>query len=122
MSDDQVNFFGGYMEPETARGAGREDAKRFIAGELIDYEPFVALSDMHLVRKTVPVSFDALHKTVAQLDGDLWQMIAGSVNELVKKHGDSFNSDNYTEGLVEGVAAVWEKIREEVLKQPSGDI
>ena len=110
------------MKPETAKAAGKNDAERFISRELIDYEPFVALSDMHLVRKTVPVSFDALHTTVAQLDGDLWQTIAGSVNELVQKHGDSFSPDRYAEGLVEGVAAVWEKIRAEVLKQPSSDI
>ncbi len=75
------------MAPDKGRELGRNDAKHFISRELIDYEPFVALSDMHLVRKTVPVSFDSLHKTVLQLDPDLWQAIDGSVSELARKHG-----------------------------------
>jgi len=110
------------MESGKGIEAGKNDAKLFISRELIDYEPFVALSDMYLVRKTIPVSFDSLNKTVVKLDSDLWQEIADSVTKLEKKFGEGFSPDHYAEGFVDGVSAVWDQIREEVLSRPSGDM
>ena len=117
-----AKFLGGNMEPDKCRETGRKDAKLFISREQIDYEPFVALSDMHLVRKTIPVSFATLKKTITKLDSELWQEIADSVAELEKKHGESFSSDHYAEGFVEGIAAVWDEIRDEVLSRPSHEM
>lgn len=94
---------------------GKEDAERFITGEQIDYDPFIAISDLHLVRKTVPISFDSFKKTITDLDPDLWSAIEESVNRLATDQKESFNLDAYAEGFSEGVAAVWEKIRNDVL-------
>jgi hypothetical protein len=94
---------------------GREDAERFIAKQQIDYDPFIAISDMHLVRKTVPISFDSLRTTISNLDPDLWAAIARSVDHLTAEHGESFSADDYAIGFAEGVAAVWDKIRDRVL-------
>jgi hypothetical protein len=97
--------------------AGKQDAKRFIENERIDYEPFVALSDMHLVRKTVPVDYGSFEKTVQERDSDLWQEIDASRRKLAEGAGEAFNSDGYAAGFVETVAAVWGNIRDEVLKE-----
>ena len=45
------------MEQETQFvEAGKKDAKTFISNERIEYEPFVAMSDMHMVRKAFKVA------------------------------------------------------------------
>lgn len=94
---------------------GKEDAERFIHQEKIDYDPFIAISDLHLVRKTVPISFDSFRTTISALDPALWAAIAKSVDLLAADHGESFSPDYYAIGFAEGVAAVWEKIRDRVL-------
>jgi len=94
---------------------GKKDAERFISEERIEYEPFVAMSDMHMVRKTFPVTFESLGDTVKKLEPDLFNLIEKSAAALAKSHPGSFNSDQYAEGFTEGVAAVWDKIRDEVL-------
>ena len=94
---------------------GKEDAERFIKNELIDYKPFVAISDMHLVRKTIAVSYETFKKSVEEFDKDLWAAIDNSARKL-SENKENFNQDEYAEGFAEGVNAVWEKIRPEVLK------
>lgn len=94
---------------------GKEEAERFITNEQIDYDPFIAISDLHLVRKTVPISFDSFKKTINDMDPQLWSSIEVSVNRLADTQGESFDFDAYAEGFSEGVAAVWEKIRNDVL-------
>ena len=94
---------------------GKEDARGFISSERIDYQPFIALSDMHLVRKTVPVTYLALQETVAALDRSLWMEIEASAGRLAEQWGDAFNADDYALGFVAGVAAVWDKIKGTVL-------
>jgi hypothetical protein len=94
---------------------GKEDAERFIQKEKIDYDPFIAISDLHLVRKTVPISFDSFRTTISDLDPDLWAAVAHSVDQLMTDHGKSFSVEGYAQGFAEGVAAVWEKIRDRVL-------
>lgn len=97
--------------------AGQQDAKTFITNERIDYEPFVALSDMHLVRKTIPVDYDSFQKTMVEQDSELWKDIDTSCKQLAEEEGESFSHDGYALGFVEVVAGVWENIREEVLKE-----
>ena len=94
---------------------GKQDAEQFITREQIDYDPFIAISDLHLVRKTVPINFDSFETTISHLDASLWAAIAESVDRLAKDNGDSFSRDGYAIGFAEGVAAVWEKIRDRVL-------
>ena len=94
---------------------GKKDAELFISKERIEYKPFVAMSDLHMVRKTFAITYETFCDTVKKIDPDLWGMIDNSATELEKKHGESFNSDLYAEGFTEGVAAVWEKIRDKVL-------
>ena len=88
---------------------GKQEAERFIANEQIDYDPFIAVSDLHLVRKTVPISFDSFKKTINDLDPDLWSAIEESVNRLADAQGESLDLDAYAEGFSEGVAAVWRR-------------
>ena len=95
--------------------AGKQDAARFIKNEQIDYDPFIAISDMHLVRKTVPISYEALQKTLATIDPELGEIVKSRVDQRVEEMGPSFDYDTYTEGVAEGVAAVWAKIRDQVL-------
>jgi len=103
------------MEQETKFiEAGKKDAKRFISNELIEYEPFVAMSDMHMVRKAFKVDYDSLKKTVEGVDPDLCQKIEGSAANLEKAYGPGFSLDEYAQGFVEGVAAVWEQIKDKV--------
>lgn len=99
----------------TSHEAGRQDAERFIKNEQIDYDPFIAISDMHLVRKTVPVSFAALEQTLGALDPELCSAVTSRADQRAEELGASFNHDRYAEGLAEGVAAVWDKIRDQVL-------
>ena len=94
---------------------GKQEAERFIANEQIDYDPFIAVSDLDLVRKTVPISVDSFKKTINDLDPDLWSAIEESVNRLADDQGESLDLNAYAEGFSEGVAAVWEKIRNDVL-------
>ncbi|MCB2217938.1 hypothetical protein [Desulfofustis glycolicus] len=104
------------MEETTASmELGKKDARTFISNERIDYQPFIALSDMHLVRKTVPATYQLLQETLLKLDDDLWLEIDTSTSRLAEQHGTAFNFDEYTKGFVAGVAAVWEKIRDTVL-------
>lgn len=93
---------------------GKNDAKTFISNERIDYDPFVALSDMHMVRKAFGVDYDSLKKTIEKIDPDLWLEIDSSATKLEKKENGPFNFDEYAEGFVEGVAAVWEQIKDKV--------
>ena len=93
---------------------GKNDAKMFISNERIDYDPFVALSDMHMVRKAFGIDYDSLKKTIDKIDPDLWLKIDSSATELEKKDSGTFNFDEYAQGFVEGVAAVWEQIKNKV--------
>ena len=93
---------------------GKEDAKIFISEERIEYNPFVAMSDMHMVRKTFEVSYDALQETVEKRDPDLWREIDSSAEAHQKESTQSFSFDEYAQGFVEGVAAVWEQIKDKV--------
>ena len=97
--------------------AGKEDARFFITNELIDYEPFIALSDMHLVRRTIPVDYGSLETCVVEKDPELWDKIDASCGRRAAEYGSEFSSDDYAAGFVEIVAAVWEDIRDEVLKE-----
>ena len=94
--------------------AGKNDAKMFIASEQIEYDPFVAMSDMHMVRKAFSVNYDSLKKTLEKIDPDLWQKIDDSAAKLEKKNSPDFSFDEYAQGFVEGVAAVWEQIKSKI--------
>ena len=94
---------------------GKKDAVLFISKERIEYEPFIAMSDLHMVRKTFALTYESFRESVQKLDPELWSLIDDSAAQLAKKHGDSFNPDQYAEGFTEGVAAVWEKIKGDVL-------
>ena len=96
---------------------GKDDARFFITNELIDYEPFIALSDMYLVRRAVPVDYAALEKGVVEKDPGLWEKIDESCSRRAAEYGEDFNRDEYALGFVEIVSAVWENIRDEVLKE-----
>jgi len=93
---------------------GKNDAKIFISNERIDYAPFVAMSDMHMVRKAIGVDYNSLKTTVEKIDQDLWLEIDGSATELEKKDLQTFSFDEYAQGFVEGVAAVWEQIKDKI--------
>ena len=95
---------------------GKKDAQRFITEERIDYQPFVAISDMYLVRKTVPITYEAFTKTVGNLDQELLSILVQSVEKLERENPGAFDHDGYASGFSDGVAAVWDKIREDVLK------
>ncbi len=97
--------------------AGKQDAQRFIKEEKIDYSPFIAISDLHLVRKTVPISFDSFRQTIAEKDPGLWSAVEAASAIYLEKWGADFDADAYAEGFAEGVAAVWDTIRDQVLKQ-----
>lgn len=99
---------------QTSVEAGKRDAEQFIKNELIDYDPFVAVSDLHLVRKTVPISYDSFRKTIEDKDVQLWSSIDRSARKIAAEQQDSFDFDGYAAGFSEGVAAVWEKIRDDV--------
>lgn len=99
----------------TPTEAGKQDAERFIKNEQIDYDPFIAISDLHLVRKTVPINYESLKNTLAALDPDLCTTIISAADQRAQDMGDLFSYDAYAEGIAEGVAAVWEKIRDQVL-------
>lgn len=94
---------------------GRKEAERFIKSELIDYQPFIAISDLYMVRKTHPLDYESMKNTVSKLDSELWTEIDNSVSTMADENGVRFNPDDYALGFCEGVAAVWEKIRDDVL-------
>jgi hypothetical protein len=96
--------------------AGKQDAQRFIKEEKIDYSPFIAISDLHLVRKTVPISFASFKQTIAEKDPELWSAVDAASARHLEELGADFNADGYAEGFAEGVAAVWDTIRDQVLK------
>ena len=100
---------------EQSRETGKRDAERFIKNEQIDYDPFIAISDLHLVRRTVPITFASFKKTINDMDAELWSAIEASVLQLAADEAEDFSFDGYAEGFAEGVAAVWEKIRDDVL-------
>jgi len=93
---------------------GKKDAQEFVRKERIDYEPFVALSDMELVHNLFPIDYESLKKTVEKLDSDLWKEIDASAIAHSKDHGEGFSFDSYAKGFIEYVAIVWEKIRGKV--------
>lgn len=93
---------------------GKKDAKIFISEERIEYTPFVAMSDMHMVRKAFEVTYDSFRETVKKIDSDLWQDIDSSAASHQKEKAQAFDADRYAQGFVEGVAAVWEKIKDKV--------
>ena len=93
---------------------GRKDAQEFIRKERIDYEPFVALSDMELVHNLFTIDYESFKKTVKTLDGELWTAIEASAVAHSRDHSEDFSFDSYAKGFVEGVAIVWEKIRGKV--------
>lgn len=100
---------------EKMRKFGREDAEYFIRNEKIDYEPFVAISDLYLVRKTVPVTFVSFRKTVEELDPALWESVADRAKAVSNTEPEQFSPDDYAIGFAQGVAAVWDKIRDQVI-------
>ena len=93
---------------------GRKDAQEFIRNERIDYEPFVALSDMELVHNLFTIDYESFKKTVEKLDGELWKEIDASAVAHSKDLSEDFSFDSYAKGFIEGVAIVWEKIRGKV--------
>ena len=95
---------------------GKRDAERFITEERIDYKPFVAISDLYLVRKTKPITYDSFRKTAEELDQQLLLALDQSVAKLEQENQEGFDRDGYAAGFSEGVAAVWDKIRDQVLK------
>jgi hypothetical protein len=95
--------------------AGKKDAERYIRNEQINYDPFIGISDLHLIRKAVPISFDSFKKTINEMDPELWSLIEESASRLSTDLGKTFNLDGYAAGFAEGVAAVWEKIRDKIL-------
>lgn len=95
--------------------AGKKDAELFIKEEKIDYSPFVAISDLHLIRKTIPISFESFRQTISEQDAELWSAVEDAAAQRSTELADGFNADHYAEGFAEGVAAVWEKIRGQVL-------
>lgn len=98
----------------TSYEAGRKDAKDFITNQRIDYTPFVAMSEMHMVRNAIAVDYGSLKKTLEKADNDLWAEIESAAVKREKEHGNDFSFDEYTKGFVEGVAAVWEQIKDNV--------
>ena len=103
------------MEQETQFiEAGKKVAKTLISNERIEYEPFVAMSDMHMVRKAFKIDYDSLKNTVEKIDQDLYREIEDSAANLGKEYGPDFSLDEYAQGFVEGVAAVWEQIKDKV--------
>lgn len=102
---------------EKSFDCGKRDAERFIRDEQIDYEPFVAISDLYLVRNARAVSYESFKDSVEKCDADLWSAIDESVKRLAQENKKGVNPDEYAEGFAEGVAAVWEKIRPEILKR-----
>lgn len=101
--------------PTASIEIGKQDAERFIKEEKIDYDPFIAISDLHLVRRTVPISFDSFKTTISDMDPALWSAIEQSLTSLTENEKKTIDLDAYAEGFAEGVAAVWEKIRDQVL-------
>ena len=101
--------------PTASIEIGKQDAERFIKEEKIDYDPFIAISDLHLVRRTVPISFDSFKTTISDMDPVLWSAIEQSLTSLTENEKKTIDLDTYAEGFAEGVAAVWEKIRDQVL-------
>jgi len=97
--------------------AGKQDARTWIEKERIDYEPFVALSDMHMGRNTIPVDFDSFAQTVTERDEELRREIDSCCQKRAHAFGEGFSRDGYAAGFVEVLAAVWENIRDEVLKE-----
>ena len=95
--------------------AGKKDAERYIRNEQINYDPFIGISDLHLVRKAVPISFDSFKKTINEMDPELWSLIEESASALSADLGKTFSPNGYAAGFAEGVAAVWEKIRDKIL-------
>lgn len=95
--------------------AGRQDAEQLIRNEQIDYHPFIAISDLHLVRKTIPINFEALVQTLAELDPALCASVESLAGQRAGELGADFSPEQYAEGIAEGVAAVWDKIRDQVL-------
>lgn len=95
--------------------AGRQDAEQLIRNEQINYDPFIAISDMHLVRKTIPIGFEALVQTLSELDPELCAQVKSLAAQRAGELGADFSPDRYAEGIAEGVAAVWDKIRDQVL-------
>lgn len=96
---------------------GKKSAQEFIRNERIDYHPFVALSDLHLVRKTFPIDYQGFLSTLEKHDQALRLEVAIAAEEKLGKYGQSFDFDAYAEGFVAGVAAVWEQIRDKVVKK-----
>jgi hypothetical protein len=96
---------------------GRKSAQEFIRNQRIDYRPFVALSDLHLVRKTFPIDYQGFLLTLGKHDQALRLEIAAAAEEKLGKYGQSFDFDAFAEGFVAGVAAVWEQIRDKVANQ-----
>ncbi len=102
------------MDEKKCIELGKKDAKMFIANERIDYTPFVAMSDMHMVRRAMKVNYDSLKKTLEKTAPDLWQEVDNSASQLKKKNNITFSFDEYAQGFVEGVAAVLEQIKDKI--------
>jgi hypothetical protein len=96
---------------------GKESAQEFIRNERIDYHPFVALSDLHLVRKTFPIDYQGLLSTLAKHDQSLRLEVAAAAEEKQGKYGQRFDFDSYAKGFVAGVAAVWEQVKDKVVRE-----
>ena len=94
---------------------GKKDAEQFIAAEQIEYKPFVAISDLYMVRKTVALDYQTFQDTVSELDPDLWQKIDESASQHADEYDTRFDYNEYTLGFTEGVSNVWDKIRDDIL-------
>ena len=82
---------------------GKKDAEQFIVDERIDYRPFVAISDLYLVRKTIPITYESLRKTVGDLDQELLSLLNQSIEKLEQDNQGTFDQDAYAAGFTEGV-------------------
>ena len=94
---------------------GKKDAEHFIAGEQIEYKPFVAMSDLYMVRKTVALDYQSFQDTINEIDPDLWQKIDDAATRHADDHNTRFDYNEYALGFTEGVSNVWDKIRDDIL-------
>ncbi len=99
---------------EQSVALGKRQAERLVREERVEYRPFVALSDLHLVRKTFAVDYPVLLSTLEKYDPTLGSDLADAVARLAEEQGAAFSRDAFARGFVEGIAAIWEKIRDKL--------
>lgn len=53
------------------------------------------------------------------MDPELWPLIEASASGLSTDLGNTVSLDGYAEGFAEGVAVVWEKVKDKILESGS---